>query len=468
MKVAIAYLLLIFGLGTNYIFNISVARFLGPTSFGNFSYALYLFNIFSLIAVFSLDQAALRFIPQTTSTRGIKSSIQLLSLVFGVIFSIIFALTIFLFVEGERAKLAYLFVLSIVPFVMLTVNVSILQAEHIVGPRMAFRYVIEPVVKLALFLLLFHYFQSSTSPVIALFLALIITNIAALILYKNRFGSFDVRSLKEKFSNLFKFILPMSASNTVGVVSGRMDVLILGTLVAASDLGYYSAAFQTAGIITIVLQGIETVYASIFSGHIGAASFKALKEDYQRALRLAMLISSPIIMVFVIYPELVMLPFGMEYQGAASILAILCIGQFFNIALGSANAILILLGKTKIVLLISIVYVCITAIFVSIGAYFSGALGAAIGVVGAIVVPNIIRIYFVYKITKSHPFSLHYFKILVALLLSSSIGLLGKSYFFYAGIVLFPTLFLIIVGCFGMHSEEKKIIKEIFTKLKIK
>ena len=253
--------------------------------------------------------------------------------------------------------------------------------------------------------------------------------------------------------------MPMSASNAVGVVSGRMDLLILGGLVAASDLGYYSAAFQTAGIITIVLQGIETVYAPIFSGHIDAANYIALKEDYQRALRWAMLISSPAIMVFVIYPELVMRPFGDKYQGAASILAILCIGQFFNIALGSANAILILLGKTKIVLLISIAYVCITALFVIVGAYYWGAIGAAIGVVGAIMVSNIIRIYFVHKITKSHPFSLHYFKILIALILSVSIGFASKAYLLYLGIVLFPVLFLIFILLFGLHPEEKNPLK---------
>lgn len=465
MKIVVAYLLLIFGLGINYIFNISVARLLGPTNFGNFSYALYLFNIFSLIAVFSLDQAALRFIPQAQNSKEIRVHIQLLAIILSIIFSLIFTLTIFMFVEGERANLAYWFAASIIPFVLLTVNVAILQAEHIVGPRMAFRYVIEPIVKFGIFLLLFYSFQIITAPIIALFIALVVTNISALVVYWNRLGGFEFQLLKTKLSLLIKFIVPMSMSNAVSVLSGRLDLLILGALVAAPDLGHYSAAFQTAGIITIVLQGIETVYAPIFSSHIGSANYSALMLDYQRALRWTMLLSAPLIMIFVIYPELIILPFGAAYQIAAPILAVLCIGQFFLLALGAANPILILLGKAKIVLLISLAYVVLTALLVGVGASYAGTFGAASGVVFAIAITNMIRVYFVFKLTGCHPFSPHYLKILVALMLSVSFGFAEKSYFANSGIFIFPMLLIILVLIFGLHSEDKQAIKRIYLKI---
>jgi O-antigen/teichoic acid export membrane protein len=465
MKIMVAYLLLMFGLGINYVFNISVARLLGAANFGDFSYAIYLFNIFSLIAVFSLDQAALRFIPQASYTKDIRASIQWLAILFGIIFSFIFVLTIFVFLDGNRAHLAYIFAASIIPFTFLTVNVAILQAEHIVGPRMLFRYVIEPATKFGLFLLLFHYYQSTTAPGIALFVALLVANLAALLTYRQRLGLSGMRVLKTQFTRLLKFVAPMSAGNAVSILSGRMDLLILGTLIAASDLGHYSAAFQTAGVIVIVLQGIETVYAPIFSKHIGNGNHSALKEDYQRALRLAILISSPLIMIFVIYPELIMRPFGVEYQSAAPILAILCIGQFCIVAMGSANSILVFLGKVKLVLWINISYVILTALCVSLGAHYKGAIGAAMGVVCAIIIPNVIRIYSVYKITASHPFSVHYLKILTAVLVSIAIGLNTKSHLLNLGIVLYPVLFLVLVIVFGIHNEEKQLIKNIYLKL---
>jgi O-antigen/teichoic acid export membrane protein len=467
MKIVVAYLMLIFGLGINYIFNISVARLLGPASFGDYSYALYLFNIFAMIAISSLDMAALRFIPQTTNPKDIRVAIQLLSILLGIVFSFVFIFVVFMFVDGSRANIAYLFVPSVIPFVLLTVNVSILQAEHIVGPRMAFRYVIEPLTKIGMFFLLFMFFPASVSPAIALFIALVVTNITAFSIYWSRLSCLELHYLKAKFSTLFKFIAPMFISGTVSVLSGRLDLLILGVLVTASDLGHYSAAFQTAGMILIVLQGIETVYAPIFSNHIGSKNFTALGQDYQRALRWTMLVSSPLLMFFILYPEMVMLPFGAEYKESAPILAVLCIGQFFLLSLGSANSILVLLGKTKIVLFISIVFVMLTTIFVGFGANYVGNMGAAIGVVFAIALTNAIRTYFVYRHTKCHPFSMHYLKIVVALSLTIIFGFFTKSYFGVIGIFIFILLLIAIISIFGIHNEEKKTLNSILSKLRL-
>ena len=464
MKIVVAYLLLIFGLGINYIFNISVARLLGPAKFGDFSYALYLFNIFAMIGISSLDMAALKFIPQTAKPKEIRVAIQTLAIISGIIFSLGFIFTIYFSIEDKRAALAYLFVPSIIPFILLTVNVAVLQAEHIVGPRMAFRYVVEPVTKICAFFLLFLFFHESAAPAIAFFIALVVTNVAAFAVYWDRLGGIKFSFFINKFKILFKFIVPMFVSGTVSVLSGRLDILILGALIAASNLGHYSAALQTAGILLIVLQGIETVYAPIFSSHIGNKNFVALKEDYQRALRWTTLIASPLVTVFFIYPEVVMLPFGPEYQGAATILAVLCVGQLILLSLGAANSILVLLGKTKIVLLTSVIFILSTALFVGVGAYYRSTLGAAVGVVTAIAVTNVIRTYYVYKLTRCHPFSLHYSKIMLALVFATTFGYLSKSFFGYFGVIGFPALLLLLILILGLHPEEKATLRKIYLK----
>ncbi len=465
MKVIIAYLFLFFGLGINYIFNVTVARGLGPENYGTYSYALYLFNIFSLIAVAGLDEAALRFIPQSSNKDSEKSAMQILALISSVIFLCLFCVVISLFLGGEIAHISYIFAMCLPLFVFISVNSAILQANHIVGPRMAFRYALEPVSKIVFFFIIIQYATSINAAAYAFLLALLITNLTALFTYRSHLLLHGFQVTKVKLKVLLDFVIPMLAYNVINVVSGRLDVLILGAIVMSSTVGQYSAAFQTAAMLAIVLQGIETVYAPIFSSHVGKKDFVNLNIDYQRSLRWTMLISSPILTIFLIYPELALIPFGSQYMEAASILAILCAGQFFNLATGSANAILLAMGKTKIVLLNSIIYVIITSIFVSVGTYFMGVTGAALGVVCAIAIPNVLRVMFVYRITGCYPFSVHYLKILLALFISLIIGFYIKPIIGYFGLLLFPLLFFMLVMLFGLHKEDKQLINKTYLKI---
>lgn len=466
MKIVQSYGMLIFGLGLNYIFNVMVARTLGVSGFGDYSYAIYLFNIISLIAVFSLDQAAVRFIPQSNNPYDFRIAIQQLAVLLGILFSLIYALLVFVFIDDAKAHLAYLFTPSVVLFVLLTVNVAILQAEHIVAPRMVLRYIVEPVAKILIFFIIIYFFNTMLAPVISLFFALLITNVAALIGFRKRLFFCHIGFSKKIFTSLCSFVFPMSISNIISVVSGRLDLIILGVLVSASDLGHYTAAFQTASILAIVLQGIETVYAPIFSMHIGSGNFSLLKNDYRLALRWAMMISSPLLIVFILYPEIVMLPFGAAYSDSALLLSILCCGQFFVLSMGgTSNTILMLMGKTKVVLLISIVYVFLTSLLVGVGAKYFGSIGAASGVVLALATVSMIRVYYAYRLSLCQPFDMYYYKIVASFLLVLLLGHSGKSFMGLSGLLLLPIVFVVFLIVFGIHHDDKQKIKIFFCKI---
>lgn len=464
MKIIVAYAFLFFGLGINYIFNVVVARELGPELYGHYSYALYIFNIFSLIAVVGLDEAALRFIPQSSAKNEERSVIQVFAILSSIAFVLLYLALIKFFLGQDIREISYLFALSLPLFVFITVNTAILQAHHIVGPRMAFRYALEPILKILLFFIFANFVSIIFSPVYAIFIALLVTNVVAIIIYRKHLFIYQFNATREKLHRLVKFLTPMLFYNVINIVSGRLDVLVLGAIAAASDVGQYSAAFQTSAMLAIVLQGLETVYAPIFSSHIGKHDFVSLREDYRKALRWTMLISSPVIIDFLLFPELALIPFGSQYDDAASILAILCFGQFINLATGSANAILLAMGKTRIVLLNSILYLIASVLFIGIGTYVWGVKGAAIGVVGAITVPNILRVLFVYKISKCTPFSRSYFKIIQSLVLTLIIAMVLNPYLHYVGVILYPVMFIVFVIVFGLHIDDKKIVDNIYCK----
>ncbi len=465
MKVVVAYFFLFFGLGTNYLFNVIVARMLGADNFGVYSYAINLFNIFAYAAVSGLDEAALKFIPQSKNKDAERSAIQVLAFFSAIIFFCIFCIVINLFFKGEVANVSYIFAFSLPLLVILAVNSAILQANHIVGPRMAFRYALEPLVKMGFFFLVLQYCILIYVPAYAFFAALFVTNGAMIFCFKSRLFLHRFNVTKNKLNELLKYVAPLILYNAINVASGKLDVLILGAIAAAVEVGQYSAAFQTAAMLAIVLQGIETVYAPIFSSHVGNNDFKSLNADYKKALRWTMLICSPVLIDFLIFPELPLMPFGNEFLGAVPILVILCFGQFINLASGSANAILLAMGKTKTVLFISVVFISVTLFAAWIGAYLFGARGVALGVVFTIAVTNFLRIIFVYNLTECHPFSVGYFKIIAAFFISLLVGFVCGPVIGYLGVVIYPLLLITLIICFGLNYDDKQIFLKFYRKM---
>lgn len=461
MNVVIAYSLLIFGLGLNYVFSIFVARALGTEGFGDYTYTLYLFNILSLVAVIGLDEAALRFLPQAQQKNGIKSVIQTGAVFSAIVFFCLYLLFINMALDGIKSEVSIAFAFCLPLFVILTVNAAILQAEYIVGPRMLFRHGLEPVVKISLLAIFLANSYLILAPVYSIFIALLITNIAMLFIYRNRLLLYGYQPISHHWRALVRFVAPMSMNNIINIVSSRLDVIILGGLASSIEVGHYSAAFQTAAILSIVLQGIETVYAPLYSKAIGQNDFVQLANYLKRSLRWTMIISSPLIIVFLIYPEIALLPFGKEFNEARDVFVILCMGQLLNLATGSVNILLILLGKTRVVLFNSSVYGVVIALGVYFGASLEGLAGAAVSVGCAIFLINIFRIIFLYRITGITPFSNAYAKALVVLLFVITAGYFFKNALGISGVVLLPVMYVITLIAFGIHIEDKVTVIRI-------
>lgn len=466
-RIITAYLMLIFGLGLNYIFSVLVARQYGVENFGNYSYALYIFNIVALIAVAGLDEASIKFIPQNKETGKSKTTIQTLSIFTSILFFIIYFLLIELTLSGHKLQMSYVLLLCLPLFVLLTVNTSILQAEYIVGPRMAFRHGLEPVVKMLSLIVLTFLAVGVLAPVYAMLIAFIVTGFVMLMVYRKRLIFFGFQFSIERFTEILRFILPMSINNIVNVAASRMDVIILGIVASSTQVGYYSAAFQTAAILSIVLQGLETVYSPLYSKSIGENNISELEKNLKQSLRWTMLIAAPLVLLFIIYPELALSPFGNNFKDSVNVFLILCVGQIINLATGSANTVLISLGQTKIVLLNSFVTGVILVAGVSWAAEYYGSIGAAVAVSIAILIMNCLRLYFLYRCLKITPFDIHYGFVMMALLVVAVIGIMTKEYLWqYVGLLIYPALVYLIVIVAGIHNDDKKIVSFLFNKIR--
>ena len=184
---------------------------------------------------------------------------------------------------------------------------------------------------------------------------------------------------KNSFKDLFSFGSNIMLTNTISLLSQKIDVMIIGKLVSISLLGIYSFSFMIATIVTSFINTI--VQRVIFP------SFSRIKDNiqevknlYLQATKYIAIISVPVnVGLFFIAPEFIDLFFP-KWHESIIIIRILSIFGVSN-ALGGIlwGQVLKAKGKTRLVLVLTIIRLIALITFILIGSKY-GIVGIAISV----------------------------------------------------------------------------------------
>lgn len=455
------------GLGSNYFFNIFLARNLGSDLFGQYSLGITLFTITSLLSACGLDQAAVRFIPQALTrsqknAKQYKKAIILIGLITSAAGSLILAGLALQFRDSTTRQVLLLLSLSVVPSVLLTILLAILQAQHIVTHRLTIKYIVEPATKILVSLSLIYFGLNIASPIVGMLAAFTISTFVVVV-WKWRFINFQIPQLpivqltNESLLTLRSFCWPLIASSLFTIAAGRADILIIGATLTASSVAYYSAALQTSGILAIVLQAAETVSTSRFSTALARHDTDELCNEFQKITRWSSLIGLPVFLAFYANAGTIMQWFGQDFVAAKYAFQILCASQLINLLTGPANPILIMAGRTKLVMRNDIIYGLTVVAAVYFGTATFGLTGAALAAAFVSASLNFYRTWSIYQLFNFHPYSRYYLKPALSLLtcliiysyLGNRLGVLG--------FIVYPLLCMVIVLLLGLHSNDRQL-----------
>jgi len=194
--------------------------------------------------------------------------------------------------------------------------------------------------------------------------------------WKPNIFEFSIKS----FKNLFSFGSNIMLTNTIGLLSQKVDVLVIGKLITAFYVGIYSFSFM---ISTIVVSFINTIVSRVIF-----PSFSRIQDDnnemknlYIYAVKFISTVSVPAsVGLFFIAPEFVSIFLKDEWEDAVIIIQILSVYGVSN-SLGGIlwGQVLKAKGKSKMVLSLTIVRLISLIIFIFIGSKW-GIIGIAVSV----------------------------------------------------------------------------------------
>jgi O-antigen/teichoic acid export membrane protein len=343
------------------VMGLILARMLGVEGYGVYAYAFAVMSLLMVVAEAGVPTLLMR---ETAASCGRKEwgllkgalsrSVQFVS--FTSTGVVLIGLTVLWWRSHYLSSTAFytmLFMLFLLPFAALTK----ITAHAIRGlQQILFSQVVELLLRPLLVLLIvssvFICFPALRKPQYAmsfqLFSAVISLGVA--IWFLNRILPQKIKTSPSQYRNRrwLKSALPFTLIGGAGIINSQTDIIMLGWIKSAEQVGIYRAAIQGALLTVFGLQAVNTVIAPQFARLYAKGDMAHLQQLVTESARMILLTALPIAFILIFAGDfIVVLLFGADFSASNTPLVILTVGQLTNVFFGSVGYLLNMTGYEK-------------------------------------------------------------------------------------------------------------------------
>lgn len=194
--------------------------------------------------------------------------------------------------------------------------------------------------------------------------------------------------------NLAKASWPFLLVSATGIISTNIDGVMLGWLGNVKDVGLYSVAARISTLTIFFLQVTNSAISPKLAALFAERKIDEMNKMVQSVTMGLMVVTIFPLIFFIFGGSFLLSLWGKEFTTAYWALIILSIGQCFNIATGPTGLVLIMCGYEKLQSNIMLLCLAINVILDYILIPPLGYVGAALGSSLALILLNLIKIYF--------------------------------------------------------------------------
>lgn len=404
---SVAFVLKIIAAGMAFILNIVLARLLGADGSGLFFLAFTIVIIMAGIGTVGMENALVKFIAANISVKkygkvlGVYKKAILYSLIVaGTLMAILYfsshwiSENIFNKIE-LGTPLSYMS-LAILPLALLNLHSYSLQGLKQIAKSISILSIFVPLItSISAILFISHY------GINAAFFGYIIATYTTLIIA----FSFWRKSIRPFANNIAEFeskllldtSIPLLGVNLMTLIIVWSPLLFLGVWGSNEDVGIYNAASRTAMLTSFVLIAVNSIAAPKFSELHIKGDLKTIALVVCNSTNIMTLIASPILLIFIIFPDVILSLFGEEFKNGERVLIILAIGQFINVITGSVGYLLMMTGHERLVRNVLFYSAVLGVVLCNFLIQYFGVIGAAIAATIILSFQNIIMLIIVWK-----------------------------------------------------------------------
>lgn len=404
---SIAFVFKVLATGLGFCFNVLLARFVGAEGAGAYYLALVVTTLATVVGRVGLDNALLRFAAVHAAAndwskvsglyrKGMQIAAVVSALVALAVVGVADWLAESIFAEPRLTVALRLMALSIVPMSLLTLHGSLLRGLKRTRDALLVEGVGVPLIGTSILAFLGGSL-GVIGPVSAYVAATFLVLLIALGLWRR--ATPQLRGLSGSFpiATLVRSSLPMFWVASANLAMGSVDTVMLGIWTNSHSVGIYGVALRTAALTSFVLGSVNAIAPAKFAALHAQGNHQALGALARNSAKLMTLAAAPLLLLFLLAPSWVLRLFGPEFTEGATVLMILAIGHFVNVATGSVGFLLLMTGHERLMrnnVLGTLVLNIILNLWL-IPSY--GIVGAAVATAVSLVVKNLVAAVLVQK-----------------------------------------------------------------------
>ncbi|TRX57199.1 polysaccharide biosynthesis C-terminal domain-containing protein [Thalassomonas sp. M1454] len=390
---------------------IILARILGPSEYGLYSFVLSLIVLLVIPITAGIPQLLMREIAYAQLSKNIGEIKGLLtwSIFHIMILSVIIVIFLVITIRIKWFEVDIAYLLSIA-MVLIPLKGLLIRQNSILN---AFRKpvlaqvpdkLLAPFIALVCYVSLLLWDENFTSYLIIeiqIFTTIIAFLISLLLVKKTILVNTNHINKQYYPSKWRRSIIPFAILTIVSGFNGEIASVILGILGNIESVAYFKVALQGVGLVSLGLVAVNAVTGPEIARMYKSDDLLSAQLLLNKSVKLSCTCSLPITFILMFCGEWVIVPlFGIEYLPAVKILSILCIGQIANVLMGSVGLVLNMTGnekKTLRTLIITFIF-NILLLIILVPSYHE--VGAAVAVTVSMILWNILMAIDVYKTTQ--------------------------------------------------------------------
>lgn len=179
--------------------------------------------------------------------------------------------------------------------------------------------------------------------------------------------------------------------------NNSIPVFALSFVGTESDIGLFEMGKRAAQLTAFFLVATNSVLGPRISTLYSKGELHIIRQICQKITGLVLLLSTPVFLVYFIFPDSLMSLFGKDFTDGSTILIILTIGQLVNVVMGPAQIVLMMTGREGYMRNILIGSFGVLVVGLYIGLHFFGTIGAAFALSGALIFQNFAAAFVVWR-----------------------------------------------------------------------
>lgn len=354
---------------------------------------------------------------------------------------------------------------------------------HIMAFRTLTKDLLEPVVTIGTFLLLFLYGFKLNALIFAYLSSAMAGFVLAYLLFSKTFTHifsspfFPNPSAKRigpisESKTIFKFAFPIAIAEVFGRLQRWGDVLVLGYFAPVSQVGLYTIIYKTVS----ALNDISTSMIGVFNPMIGPSfekgAFSTLQSQLQIVSRWTFSLAFPLVLFALFHTNSILAVLGDQFIGGELCLTILLLGFLFEMTTAPTAQVLTMSGKSQITLINTVGAGLINFVLFLIFIPRYGIEGASFAVALSLLLLGVTRVVEVRAFVGVNPLTASYLKPLIAGCSSLVIALwmeqrlpANRYVFLASSFVAFSLSYLAALVVIGLDPADRFILAKVKARL---